>query len=81
MLSGELSLQKLLDKLHEHKSHIAVVVDPYGGTAGVVTMEDYLETLLGLEIVDESDNIEDMQKLARQKWAERARDLGISTEL
>jgi CBS domain containing-hemolysin-like protein len=81
MLSRELSLQKLLDQLHEQKSHIAVVVDPYGGTAGVVTMEDYLETLLGLEIVDESDNIEDMQKLARQKWEERARDLGISTEI
>ena len=40
-------------------------------------MEDVIETLLGMEIVDETDHVEDMQTLARKKWADRARNLGI----
>ncbi len=63
--------------LKEKQEHIAVVVDEYGGFSGVVTMEDVVETLLGMEIVDEFDAIEDMQKLARRKWVERAGKLGI----
>ncbi|MFV1883445.1 MAG: hemolysin family protein [Balneola sp.] len=71
------SLKMLLKNFLENQEHIAVVVDEYGGFAGVVTMEDVVETLLGIEIVDEIDAIEDMQKLARQKWRERAKKLGI----
>lgn len=71
------SLKVLLQRLLDTKEHIAVVVDEYGGLAGVVTMEDLVETLLGIEIMDEADAIEDMQKLARDKWKERARKLGI----
>jgi len=71
------SLKELFEKLLEKQEHIAVVVDEYGGFSGVVTMEDAVETLLGMEIVDEIDTIEDMQKLARQKWRERAGRLGI----
>lgn len=73
-----ISLKTLFDRLLEKQEHIAVVVDEYGGFAGVVTMEDVVETLLGMEIVDEIDTIEDMQNLARQNWKERARRLGIS---
>ncbi len=72
-----ISLKNVLEKLLEHQEHIAVVVDEYGGLAGVVTMEDVVETLLGMEIVDEIDAIEDMQKLAREKWRSRAKSLGI----
>lgn len=72
-----LSLKRLFERLLEKQEHIAVVVDDYGGFSGVVTMEDVVETLLGMEIVDEIDAIEDMQKLARQKWRERAKGLGI----
>lgn len=72
-----LSLKRLFVRLLEKQEHIAVAVDEYGGFSGVVTMEDVVETLLGMEIVDEIDAIEDMQKLARQKWRERAKRLGI----
>lgn len=71
------TLKMLLQNLIEKQEHIAVVVDEYGGLAGVVTMEDLVETLLGIEIVDEIDAIEDMQKLAREKWALRAKKMGI----
>lgn len=77
ILSETITLRHLFEQLLENQEHIAVVVDEYGGFAGVVTMEDVVETLLGLEIVDENDAIEDMQKLARKKWRERARKLGI----
>jgi CBS domain containing-hemolysin-like protein len=59
------------------REQIAVVVDEFGGMAGLVTMEDVIETLLGVEIVDESDHIEDMQLLARRNWERRARRLGL----
>ncbi|MDR9418132.1 CNNM domain-containing protein [Gracilimonas sp.] len=77
ILPETISLKTLFERLLEKQEHIAVVVDEYGGFSGVVTMEDVVETLLGMEIVDEIDAIEDMQKLARQKWRERAKRLGI----
>ena len=52
-------------------------MDEYGTVSGLVTMEDVIETLLGLEIMDESDNVEDLQLLARRKWEERAKRSGI----
>jgi len=77
ILPETISLKTLFDRLLEKQEHIAVVVDEYGGFSGVVTMEDVVETLFGMEIVDEIDAIEDMQKLAREKWRERAKRLGI----
>ncbi len=67
----------LFEKLLENKSHMALVVDDYGTVVGLVTMEDVIETLLGLEIMDESDHVADLQQQAREHWASRAKRLGM----
>ena len=68
-----LSVAGVLPQLLEKRSQLAVAVDEYGVTAGVVTVEDVLETLLGLEIMDEKDSVADLQRLARERWAARRR--------
>lgn len=55
-------------RLLENKEHISVITDEYGCMRGIVTMEDVIETMLGVEIVDECDTIEDMQAMARDKF-------------
>jgi CBS domain containing-hemolysin-like protein len=72
-----LALPQLFERLLDEGEHIALVVDEYGGVAGIVSMEDVVETLLGLEIVDEADATTDMQVLARERWSQRARALGL----
>jgi len=71
------SLLEIFELFVDDGEQIARVIDEYGGTAGVVTMEDVIETLLGLEITDENDTTEDMQALAREQWRARASELGI----
>jgi CBS domain containing-hemolysin-like protein len=75
-----LPIPTLFEKLIETKNHMALVVDEYGSVSGLVTMEDVIETLLGLEIMDESDNVSDLQNLARKSWEVRAKKLGIYDE-
>jgi CBS domain containing-hemolysin-like protein len=57
----------LLNRFLKKRSHIAIVEDEYGSVAGLVTLEDLLETVLGAEIVDETDKVVDLQKLARKR--------------
>lgn len=56
------------EKMLEQKEHISIVTDEYGCLRGIVTMEDVIETMLGVEIVDENDTDTDMQAVAREKW-------------
>lgn len=72
------SLSEAFDKVLHQRAHIMVILDEYGGMEGIITMEDILETLLGLEIMDESDKTADMQKYARRMWRKRAGNMGIS---
>ena len=80
-ITRSISLSKLLDLFLNTRQHIALVVGEYGETKGIVTLEDVLETLLGMEIMDEVDKVEDMQVLARQQWEKRALALGIDLDL
>ncbi|MGB7843634.1 MAG: hemolysin family protein [Salinimicrobium sp.] len=75
--SEDTPIPELFDRFISERNHMAMVVDQYGNTIGLVTMEDIIETLLGLEIMDESDSIEDMQVLARKNWKKRAEKLGL----
>jgi len=77
---NDVTLPVLFDRLTKSKAHIAVVVDKFGNILGIVTMEDIIETLLGLEITDELDQVDDLRSFARSKWEERAKNLGILDE-
>ena len=80
VVDRNVAIPNLFQKFVQEKEHIALVVDEYGSVSGLVTMEDVIETLLGLEIMDESDTDYDMQELARQNWEKRAKRLGIIDE-
>ncbi|WP_435313553.1 CNNM domain-containing protein [Cellulophaga fucicola] len=73
-------IPQLFEIFIKKREHVALVVDEYGSVSGLVTMEDVIETLLGMEIMDESDHIADLQSLARKNWENRAKKLGLIVE-
>ena len=73
----EASVEHVADELLGKRVHLLAVFDEHGGLAGVVSLEDVVETLIGIEIVDEADKIDDMRRLARQKWEERMKRLNL----
>jgi CBS domain containing-hemolysin-like protein len=75
-----LSLAQAFNRLLRVRAHIVQVVDEYGCLAGILTLEDIIETLLGLEIVDEGDAAVDMQEHARRLWRRRARKMGLEID-
>ena len=77
-LSDKTLLSDAFNEVLHLRSHIMVIIDEYGGMAGIITMEDILETLLGLEIIDENDKTVDMQQYARRMWQKRAKTMGIA---
>ena len=60
-------LNKVLSEFLELRQHLFVVLDEYGGLAGLISLEDILEEILGREIIDESDEVVDKRELARQR--------------
>ena len=72
-------LPDVLRTFLDRREHLFIVVDEYGGSSGVITLEDVLETILGMEIVDETDDTDDMQALARRLVAARQRPLAHGT--
>ncbi|MDA3953646.1 MAG: CNNM domain-containing protein [Bacteroidales bacterium] len=77
VVNEQMPIMRLFYKLIEEKEHIAMVVGEYGEMVGIVTIEDIIETLLGTEIMDEFDNVEDMQELAKKVWEGKAKRLDI----
>ncbi|AEH00955.1 CNNM domain-containing protein [Lacinutrix sp. 5H-3-7-4] len=77
IVERNLPIPTLFEQLVETRNHMALVVDEYGSVSGIVTMEDVIETLLGLEIMDESDNVSDLQLQARRNWETRAKKMGL----
>ncbi len=73
-------VDSLLRWMVEEREQIVMVINEYGSVLGIVTTEDLVETLLGMEIVDETDHNVDMQALARSLWRRRARRLGLIEE-
>lgn len=61
------SIYQIWEKMLEKREHISIIVDEYGCLRGVVSMEDVIETMTGVEIVDEDDVAVDMQALAKEK--------------
>jgi CBS domain containing-hemolysin-like protein len=76
-VEDEYTVAKLMDTLILKRQHLAMVADKFGSVVGLVTMEDLFETLLGLEIVDESDKVEDLQKFARENWEKKTRECSM----
>ena len=66
-LNLNIPVSKAIDKFITKKEHMFLVCDNYDLSVGIVTLEDCIETLLGIEIMDESDTIDDMQQLAKLK--------------
>lgn len=67
----ELSVASVLDEFIKQNQHLFLVLDDYGTTVGIVTLEDAIETLLGVEIIDEYDAVADLRKFALEQWKKR----------
>lgn len=78
--SPEAKLQDVLSAMLVDHNHMALVVDQLGNWIGIITLEDIIETIIGKEIVDETDTITDMQKYAKLQWLNRCKQKGINLD-
>jgi len=79
-ISEEKTIYSLFQQLIDDNQHVAAVCDSFGAVVGLVSLEDVVETLLGLEIVDEGDRSVDMREKARDLWEKRAKERGIDLD-
>lgn len=81
MVLDSRNMSDVFDLLMHEKSHMALVVDEFGTVQGLITQEDIVETLIGLEITDETDRVEDMQTLAHERWRRRMESMGLDPDI
>jgi len=81
VLVQTINASEAYEELIKGKSHIALVVDEYGTVQGLITQEDVMETMIGLEITDELDKVEDMQVFANKLWQDRMAAIGIDPKI
>ena len=67
----ESSLADIWEKLLKSREQMALIIDDYGCFEGILTLEDIIETIFGLEIMDEMDEVSDMQEYAKERWKKR----------
>ena len=77
LIPATMTVDELFQTLIKKRSHMMLVANEFGVTVGLVTLEDVFETIVGVEIMDETDEVADMQKLARDLWKQRAGEKGI----
>jgi CBS domain containing-hemolysin-like protein len=77
IINDNKTIREFFNFMNGENQHLAVVANEFGSIAGIVSLEDAIETLLGYEITDENDDVADLQAYARQKWNERAKKIGI----
>lgn len=70
------TLERALEQFLQQRQQLFMVVDEHGGVEGLLTMEDVLETMLGVEIVDEADHVVDLRQLAKQRRDARVQKIG-----
>ena len=75
-----LEVNRLFDRFIEEGHQIMLAVDEFGSVAGVVTLEDVVETIFGFEIIDEKDKVADLQAYARELWKKRAERMGLKID-
>ena len=77
---ADVPLDELMRTFLKEGHHITLVTDSFGTVTGLLTLEDILETVVGVEIMDESDQVADLQEVARQLWKTRAEKMGLDTD-
>lgn len=75
--STDARLEDVLNAMLEDHSHMALVIDPFENWSGIITLEDVLETILGKEILDETDQVADMRLYAKLKWKKKKEQKGL----
>ncbi len=71
LFNEEIAISDIWEQLLKNKEQIGLIIDEYGCFTGIITLEDIIETIFGLEIIDEMDEVSDMQQYARERWERR----------